>query len=520
MIITASIYQAGSPSLSLMCTWPGILIMASPIQISEELVRTISLPKETSLGLSLTGGVNGTEGPLILVKDIIAGGDCHKDGRLRCGDQLVSVNKESLIGVCCEDAKSILNRAKLRKGACWEISFIRPGEPPPGSDFPAQNTQKSGDPVSRRSSSTSGESQDGRTEEPRLISPWDRSLVDKPESALLQRPSRERLTPLTAEARLRVETLEMALMFLGISPTEDQKHLLRSQLQVDGSGTVSYGDFVRVSKEIFNLQLEDRDLGQLLRVNNGAHLLDSATLQMQSCDLSETDDVSRLKRERDDARAQMKVLKEQLLESEKQRSQLSAELTSVKQEAKAAVEETRALRSRIHLAEVAQRQARGVEMDYEEVIRLLEAEITELKAQLSDHSGHTKDSGQDLKRRITVLDCQLRKSETARKTFEVSTEKLLQFTENVYELLSSEAGSALNLCDRIPAFPSHMSRLAKSRSGVAAAIATEAKELSRSVRSLVEADCLPYGWEEAYTADGIKYFIKIHPHLSVCSRSI
>lgn len=60
------------------------------------------------------------------------------------------------------------------------------------------------------------------------------------------------------------------------------------------------------------------------------------------------------------------------------------------QEAKAAVEETRALRSRIHLAEAAQRQARGMEMDYEEVIRLLEAEIVELKAQLSDHCGQNK----------------------------------------------------------------------------------------------------------------------------------
>lgn len=54
------------------------------------------------------------------------------------------------------------------------------------------------------------------------------------------------------------------------------------------------------------------------------------------------------------------------------------------------MEETRALRSRIHLAEAAQRQARGMELDYEEVIRLLEAEIGELKAQLTEHSGQNK----------------------------------------------------------------------------------------------------------------------------------
>lgn len=40
-----------------------------------------------------------------------------------------------------------------------------------------------------------------------------------------------------------------------------------------------------------------------------------------------------------------------------------------------------------------------------------------------------QDNIQDLRKRVTVLDCQLRKSESARKSFEVATEKLLQFVE-------------------------------------------------------------------------------------------
>lgn len=44
-------------------------------------------------------------------------------------------------------------------------------------------------------------------------------------------------------------------------------------------------------------------------------------------------------------------------------------------------EESQALTTQIQLAEEAQKQARGMEMDYEEVIHLLEAEIAELKSQ-------------------------------------------------------------------------------------------------------------------------------------------
>uniref|UniRef100_A0A8C5TMY7 Syntaxin binding protein 4 n=1 Tax=Malurus cyaneus samueli TaxID=2593467 RepID=A0A8C5TMY7_9PASS len=295
--------------------------------------QIISVCKGTSLGLNIVGGINRNEGPLVYIQEVIPGGDCHKDGRLKPGDQLVSINKESMIGVSYEEAKTIINRTKMRY-----------------------------------------------------------------------------------------------------------------------------------------LSLSDSQPSQICNFSTAL------------CDL---------------------------------------------QEAKAAVEETRALRSRIHLAEAAQRQARGMELDYEEVIRLLEAEIGELKAQLAEHSGQNKENIQDLRKRVTVLDCQLRKSESARKTFEVTTEKLLQFVEVVHEILSDNSTSSTVLSDRRTTLSTKalLARLGRVGPTVTAALAAEARDLAKSVRAILEVDCLPYGWEEAYTADGIKYFINhvtqttswIHPVTSALS---
>ncbi|MEE6506973.1 hypothetical protein FKM82_007919 [Ascaphus truei] len=52
--------------------------MAKSTEISEGKVQAITVTKETSLGLSIAGGISRAGGPLIYIKDIIAGGDCHK----------------------------------------------------------------------------------------------------------------------------------------------------------------------------------------------------------------------------------------------------------------------------------------------------------------------------------------------------------------------------------------------------------------------------------------------------------
>ncbi|NWS94635.1 STXB4 protein, partial [Mionectes macconnelli] len=513
----------------------------SPKLAKDSAFQIISVCKGTSLGLNIVGGINRNEGPLVYVQEIIPGGDCHKDGRLKPGDQLVSINKESMIGVSYEEAKSIINRTKMRLENFWEIAFIRQKNSPSYPENPQRpfslltssvaygEQQALASPSGKFVSTFSPDAMETGVKmgEQPPITPLDKSPADV--SATVIAPSQNddhEPQGRNSSIRLKTEKLERALNYLGIQLTDEQQQALRQQLQKDSKGTVSFGDFVEVSRNLLSVQsntAEDGHKSLTSGVSEVSSLQDSQFVTGNALE----DDVERLKKERNEALKEISKLKEELSESVNAQKQLTDQLQAVKQEAKAAVEESRALRSRIHLAEAAQRQARGMEMDYEEVIRLLEAEIGELKAQLADCSGQNKDNIQDLRKRVTVLDCQLRKSESARKTFEVATEKLLQFVEVTLPFISGNILFGKVFFDGRATLSTKALLARMGRVGPAAttALAAEARDLAKSVRAILEVDCLPYGWEEAYTADGIKYFINhvtqttswIHPVTSALS---
>ncbi|XP_076792142.1 syntaxin-binding protein 4 isoform X3 [Arvicanthis niloticus] len=533
---------------------------SSPLE-RDPAFRVITVTKETGLGLKILGGINRNEGPLVYIQEVIPGGDCYKDGRLKPGDQLVTINKESMIGVSFEEAKNIITRAKLRSESTWEIAFIRQkpccGQPgniccpspqvsedygpqistfdllssPPETLIPkTSSTPKTQGSILPSCKTMQTKPEHNKTEHTPITSldnsPANTSHPDIAPAWTDDDSGPQGKISLNPSVRLKAEKLEMALNYLGIQPTKEQHEALRQQVQADSKGTVSFGDFVQVARNLFSLQLDE--------VNVGVHEIPTILDSQQSSPVSlfshhEADEVGKLRQERNAVLEERNVLKEKLLESEKHRKQLIEELQNVKQEAKAVAEETRALRSRIHLAEAAQRQAHGMEMDYEEVIRLLEAELSELKAQLADYSDQNKESVQDLRKRVTVLDCQLRKSEMARKTFKASTERLLRFVEAIQEVLLDSSAPLSNLSERRAVLASQTSLplLARNGRSFPATLLLESKELVRSVRAILDMDCLPYGWEEAYTADGIKYFINhvtqttswIHPMMSVLNLS-
>ncbi|XP_031167216.1 syntaxin-binding protein 4 isoform X2 [Sander lucioperca] len=503
---------------------------------SDSVIQLICVAKGTGLGLVIKGGANRPEGPMVLIQEIVPGGDSQKDGRLQVGDQLVSINKESLIGVTYEEARSILTRTKLRPDPTVEIAFIRrrsssssssgPHSPIslPGSGggggpqtrapalgpVPAQPAVVTKITSSRNPACetlpavnvTQVRVTPARTEPTRVSSPPQSVIIAEinHEPASRQQDPHKKSSPNTS-CRLKLEKLEQALDLLGLKPTDDQRQALRSRLRADPAGTVAFTDFESQIRELFRPQLEELAVtqpGSRFTSEELSSLLESPTNPPPSLsDSEDLEEMERLRKEHIEALREIKRLQEQLVESQRVHRQMEDEFAKVKQEVQQGAEESRALRTRVQLAEAAQRQARGMEMDYEEVIHLLEAEIAELKSRRGQAPPQpaNQDETEDLKKRVAVLECQLRKSEAAKKGFEMSTAKLLSFVENVQEFLLESHGptKSHSFGDvKVGTSSQGVAPRYKKSPWTAATLGQEAKDLTRSVRALLEADLLTF----------------------------
>ncbi|XP_072561190.1 syntaxin-binding protein 4 [Paramormyrops kingsleyae] len=427
------------------CAYSGTGPLMRPISLpGDGLIQLISVTRSCSLGISISGGSNRPDGPAVFIQDVLAGSDCHRDGRLKPGDQLIAINKESLIGVTHEEARGIINKAKFSQDTFVDIAFI-PGKGLVSSGTGVQNGVQKG--VGNGCSSYRMKVR-GRSPERAPVEPTsDAHVPAPPTSSLRTATTAKPKIALDPNIRLRSQKLDLALTYLGLEVTEEDKRKLMNILTTDSQGSVAYGDFVEAVRDIFQNKLEEAGLAQgpfMFSYHEAASLVDTSAFHSPSYELGHSyrnEGIEPFETDISHMQEKTRQLKTLLKDMENSKMTLEEELQRSAERAEATLAENRELRSRLQEAEAAQQRTRGAEQDYEEVICLLEAEIRDLKNQLAAYRKKsmepTKEDIMELNRRLSAVGCQLRKSELSRKQLEISNKKLLGFVQNVHKVLTS-----------------------------------------------------------------------------------
>ncbi|XP_016383170.1 syntaxin-binding protein 4-like [Sinocyclocheilus rhinocerous] len=470
----------------------------------EGVIQLISVAHSCSLGITIGGGSNRPDGPAVFIQEVLSGGDCHRDGRLRPGDQLITINKESLIGVTYEEAKSVLNKVKFSQEPVVDIAFI-PGKGPFSNSASLHNGVQRGVGNGCNSSrlKVHVRSPEMRREEtaPVLSSSPDicpPNIQVSASTAQRQATVSKPKISLDPHIRLKSEKLDLALSYLGLDITDEKRRQLRESLTTDPQGTVSYGDFVEATRSVYQEKLEEAGLGQgpfMFSYQEAASLMDTSAFHSPTCESEcsySSEELEEFQTEVKQLQLQMKQLKVLLKDTEDSKKTLEEELQKTAEKATATVEENKSLKSKLQVAEAVQKQTNSAEQDYEEVIQLLEAEIKDLKNQLAGKKQRgleaTKENVMELNRRLAIIDSQLRRSELTRKHLEISNKKLLGFAQNVHKVLTNaslfgiESGCAqASPATDSPDTPSPIP-------DPACQLAAEAKELVDGVSSLCTED--------------------------------
>ncbi|KFO93985.1 Syntaxin-binding protein 4, partial [Buceros rhinoceros silvestris] len=406
-------------------------------------IQSISIAKSSGLGLTISGGSNRPDGPMIYVQELMPDGDCYKDGRLRPGDQLIAINKDSLVGSTHEEARKIIAKAKLRHEGNTEVAFIPGrGRLHPGlsihNSIPSPPPKAVGNGLSSCRLKVHMRSPEAALPSTRVLLSINIYLgfFSAPASASNHRAASGTKPKVALDPHIRLKDgkLELVLQYLGLDVTEEKKRQLRQSLVTDSQGTVAYGDLLQALRGLMQEELDEAGLDSnsvLFTQHEVASLLDtsafhSPTFDSLSCNGNE--ELEQLQLEMMDLRQEVRRLKSLLKEMENSKKSMEDELQRLNQKALGFLSENRTLHSKLQMAEVVQRQARSAEQDYEEVIHLLEAEIAELKMQLAGKKAKHEDI-LELKRQLSLADGQLRKSEVSRKRLEICNKKLLLFVQ-------------------------------------------------------------------------------------------
>ncbi|XP_078489151.1 syntaxin-binding protein 4-like [Ciona intestinalis] len=306
-------------------------------------------------------------------------------------------------------------------------------------------------------------------------------------SSNIKRSSPQRRMSFSENEKIEVYKLCEALNYLGTVSSEEQITQLKKALKKSDNDLVQYGDFVKAMLKVFHEQLHT------LYVDNS--LLENHTSNESNPYLN--GGPSLVRKTSTDAEPESKLTEE--LKELKKKVQLYESENKLLKEQLAAMEDFhRRNATEVDNARVAsQRELEHVKLDYEEVIRSLEAELTNLQS--SENCLAKLDPDNEMEKQVAVAECEWRKLDIVRKSNEETVECLLAFVNKVVQ---SDAKTFV--------------KYNKSHEAIETLeqLATEAEHLYLTVRSESRKKDLPFGWEQASLSDGRIYFIDHVNHIT------
>ena len=319
---------------------------------------------------------------------------------------------------------------------------------------------------------------------------------------------------------IKLGKLEFALSEL-YEVTPDQKRDIRNISRPNVHGFVTFGDYVNAAQsvlgiKIFNLPkalasnsysfkeasvLEnpvvlENPLNRSKPPNNRPELLEDQNNTLADTTMlylsNKNDELSRLKRERDNALKEIKLLRDSLHSKSRANINTEEELNKTRHEVSTLKGEADSLRNKVRLAAEAQRASQTASRDYKELVQKLQNDVSTLKKKKEPPQKEFA----DMQKRLVVMGSQLRKADLTHRTHEVAIEKLTKFVEHVHLSLHNESKEKQGDTRK-----KHVSF------DIADQLSKEAMSTIRSVKMLLDEEPLPFGWEEVYHPDGTRYFI-------------
>uniref|UniRef100_F6PZ91 Syntaxin-binding protein 4 n=1 Tax=Ciona intestinalis TaxID=7719 RepID=F6PZ91_CIOIN len=473
------------------------------------------------LGIRVVNGIDLTKSTVWLVSAIFPGSDAADNGQLCCGDRITSLNGNTVVGFTADQLHSLLLREKLRREpwlkTIFDSSSVNIGYVPsniPLSDlfprryvngtttsrlsisrylYPGTSPRNSNNDVSCRVN------QSAQTTETSDLK-FEASSGSSSSSSNIQRSSPQRRMSFSENEKIEVYKLCEALNYLGTVSSEEQITQLKRALKKSDNDLVQYGDFVKAMLKVFHEQLHTLYVDNSLLKN---HTSDESNPYLNGGPSSVRKTSSNTETE--------SKLTEELKELKEKMQLIESENTLLKEQLAAMKDFHRRNASEVDNARMAsQRELENIKLDYEEVIRSLEAELTNLQS--SENCLAKLDPNNEMEKQVAVAECEWRKLDIVRKSNEETVECLLAFVNKVVQsdaktyVKYNKSHEAIETLEQLATEAEHLYLTVSNT--------IQIKFHSLIIRSESRKKELPFGWEQASLGDGRIYFIDHVNHIT------